>query len=347
MPRLRALATAALLAASPARAGPRVPPIALSYARAPGAEACPDADELRRAVIKEMGYDPFAAEPPADASRLQVTIARRAGRLTVEMEMRDGAGRVLWSVDHLRSGGDCRTLVEAAGLAIAVRVDPGPAPAPACPEPPPPAAPPAAPPAPPPAPAGPPRPPAKAEDPAILLRIGAGAFAAVASPPAIAPGVAAIGEVRGPLGSIAIEARAVLPGAGGRQGQRVDATTVAGVIAPCAAIGPVVGCALAEGGAVVLTGPAVPAARALGLLGAGFRAGYERAISPRVVLRAHADLLGTLTHEQALLRSAFIWSGPDAVGTIGIEVMTIASRGSLSRSRGVSSTKSSPSYEAP
>jgi hypothetical protein len=170
----------------------------------------------------------------------------------------------------------------------------------------------------------------------------------VTSPPAIAPGIAAIADVRGRLGSIAIEARAVLPGAGGRQGQRVDATTVAGVIAPCAVIGPVVGCALAEGGAAVLTGPAVPAtARALGLLGVGFRAGFERALSPRVVLRAHADLLGMLTHQQALLRSAFIWSGPEAVGTIGIEVMTIASRGSLSRGRGVTSTKSSTPYEAP
>jgi hypothetical protein len=235
--------------------------------------------------------------------------------------------------------------VEAVGLAIAVRIDPGPAPALACPEPPPPAAPPAAPSAPPPTPVAPPRPPLEGAP--LLLRLGGGAFAAVSSPPAIAPGIAAIADLRGPLGSIALEARAVLPGAGGRQGQKVDATTVAGVIAPCAALGPVIGCALAEGGAVVLTGPAAPAGRALALLGVGFRAGFERAIAPRVVLRAHADLLGTLTHEQALLGSAFIWSGPDAVGAIGIEVMTIASRGSLSRVRGVTSTKSSPSYEAP
>src|SRR6185312_13156223 len=93
--------------------------------------------------------------------------------------------------------------------------------------------------------------PAEAAKPAVaasppIVRVGGGAFAAVASPPAIAPGIALVAEVRGSLGSIALEARAVLPGAGGRQGQRVDATQVAGVVAPCAAFGPIVGCALAE-----------------------------------------------------------------------------------------------------
>src|SRR5262245_37959730 len=129
----------ALLSTGTARAGPRrVPPVDLAYTRGRGAEACPGVEALRRAVLQEMGYDPFtghthppetpkpaslppqafmapetpdpppvrrhsegpalgaAARPPA--RRLRVSIERREDELVVEMELRDEAGDLLWTV---------------------------------------------------------------------------------------------------------------------------------------------------------------------------------------------------------------------------------------------------------
>jgi hypothetical protein len=312
-----------------------------------------------------MGYDPFVGGPgelaipnpssrgvaegspkavdtaPTDAGVLQVSIERRAGQLEATMEMRDGAGTVLWSASGMRSRSDCRTLVEAVALAIVIRIDPAPAPPPpSCP-----------------APAEIPRrtagaslpAPSRAAPPAVavvpgaglpLLLFGGGPLAAIEAPAAIAPGLSGVIELRGAFVSLAVEARAVLPGAGGRQGQRIDAWSFTGTIAPCARLEPFFACGLIEGGAMVLTGPSAPApARALALAGAGLRAGFERRLSRRLALRAHADLLGTLAHEQALLSSSFIWSAPEAAGVLGVELM-IASRGLLSGDARVTSTAS-------
>jgi hypothetical protein len=352
MPRFRAIVAVALLVAAlprSVRAGPRpVPPVHLVYVRSAGAGACPDVDGLRRAVLKEMGYDPFADEAPAGAGVLRVTIERRTGQLEAAIEMRDAAGQVLWSVDGMRSRSDCRTLVEAVGLAIVIRIDPAPAPAPppSCPGPPEIRATPARASPPAPAPAAPPVAPAVTHPQLPLFLFGGGPLVAVEAPPAIAPGLAVVVEVRGALVALGVEARAVLPGAGGRQGQRIDAWSFAGTIAPCARLEPFFACGLIEGGSVVLTGPSAPApTRALALAGVGFRAGFERRLSRRLALRTHADLLGTLTHEQALLSSSFIWSAPEAVGVIGVELM-IASRGLLSGGARVTST-SSTSEAAP
>src|SRR5580704_16768468 len=107
MLRLRPMVAAVLVAASPAHAGPRrSPPVQLVYTRGAGAEACPEVEALRRAVVAEMGDDPFLDDgppPPPEAGpaggdpqtpgRLRVSIERRAGQLEAGLEMRDGAGQ--------------------------------------------------------------------------------------------------------------------------------------------------------------------------------------------------------------------------------------------------------------
>jgi hypothetical protein len=210
-------ATAVLVASLEARADPRrAAPIQLTYTRTAAASACPDAGSLRSAVLKEMGYDPF---DPSAERKLEVSIDRRAGKYVVTMEMRDEAGQVVWN-DDLKSRESCRTLVDAAGLAIVITIDPpqDPEPCPVCPAPVP--SPPPAPPSPPPAPPAievlkapppilaPPPPPAPDAPPKpVVFRLGAAFWLDYATVPRIAPGIALSGGVRHDWWSATLEAR--------------------------------------------------------------------------------------------------------------------------------------------
>ena len=92
------LAGALTLAASPSRADrPRIPPIHLVYTRGPGAASCPDA----RAPATRSPRDSGTIPDDTAARTLKVSIACRAGQLSVEMEMHLESGDLLWrGSDH-------------------------------------------------------------------------------------------------------------------------------------------------------------------------------------------------------------------------------------------------------
>jgi hypothetical protein len=217
---LSSVVATVLAAVAAAGAAPRrVPPIQLVYTRGAGAAGCPDAGSLRSAVFKEMGYDPF---DPSAARRLDVSIERRAGQYVVTMEMRDDAGQIVWT-DDIASRESCRTLVEAAGLAIVIRIDvqPEPEPCPVCPAPsPPPPAPPSPVPAevpppspPPPASAAEVPPPSPSPEPPpappkpIVVRLGGAVWGEYGALPHLTPGIALSGGVRHDWFSGALEGR--------------------------------------------------------------------------------------------------------------------------------------------
>jgi hypothetical protein len=133
--------------------------VALHVELGPGAERCPDASYLRRAVVDEMGYDPFA--PGATwrpAGTFDVKVARTPGGLEATTSYVDDASVTQWTRryrDRTTTRAACESVYRGVALQIETQLtkfaDDAPEPkpeaaAPACPAPSPcPACPPASP----------------------------------------------------------------------------------------------------------------------------------------------------------------------------------------------------------
>lgn len=109
---------AALLAASFASA---VPSSRLVYVRGEGAEACPQAIELRLAVLHRLGYNPF--DPNAKSSIL-VQIRRDQERLRATVDLLDDQGLSRGSRYLDAPTNSCDELITAAALSISLAIDP-------------------------------------------------------------------------------------------------------------------------------------------------------------------------------------------------------------------------------
>lgn len=108
----------------PAPAEPSVPKdqrIHLSWVRAASALECGDAAHVQQDVVRRLGKDPFG-EPSTLFVEAQVT--REAERFVASLELRDVAGTSLGSRQVASDAPTCASLVSAAGLAIALMIDP-------------------------------------------------------------------------------------------------------------------------------------------------------------------------------------------------------------------------------
>ena len=230
---------------------------------------------------------------PADARDrdfhgLRTTIARRPGGFVATVELRDPAGRLLWSRPPLAEA-DCGRLVSViGGLTVTIAIDNA-ATAAAAVAPPPPEPPPTLPP-PPPTPLPPP-PPA----PWPRVRLGVRAAAAVGV------GVGPAASLSADLGlgwqpfSVAVEGRADVP-ATGDVGMGVQGRTsvLAASLVPCGHYGWFVGCGVVSVGVLRTNGVNVvhPAREDSGIyVAAGVRAGLEWPVIPALALRLSGDLL--------------------------------------------------------
>ena len=120
------LAVAPSAVADPAAERPKV--MRLHYVRGAGAErACPDARGFRDAVAGQTPRELFADDA---AARLDVTVGRRGKLYTGRAELRDAAGKVVWSreIAPLTS---CDGLVEELAISIQIDLAPNAAAAPA------------------------------------------------------------------------------------------------------------------------------------------------------------------------------------------------------------------------
>ncbi|WP_437957749.1 hypothetical protein WME76_41650 [Sorangium sp. So ce119] len=311
------LAAALSLMAAPSAAGEVLPGGArLSYARDPGAAACPDEEGFRNAVATRLGgVDPFS---PDGAWRVEVAITRRANDFKAEVALYDGRGQPRGRQE--RAAPDCRALVDDITLTLSVAMRPLPAPtapdAPApdeaateppraAPESQPPASPPAgAAPSPPPAPrrAPPPvraAPPARAVPPAVLpsvrprLQLGAGPVLAAGFAPGLSVGFSGFVGLRWPDASLLVEARGDLPVTSTpRPGMTIDTAWLGGSVVPCLHGTWFFGCGLVTAGRLQRS---VRAKRTFlktdVQIGLGLRAGAEASVSSRLASQLTVDLL--------------------------------------------------------
>ncbi|WP_437755456.1 hypothetical protein [Sorangium sp. So ce1389] len=304
------LAAALSLTAAVAAAGEVLPGgVRLSYARDPGAAACPEEEGFRNAVATRLGgVDPFS---PDGAWRFEVVITPRARVLKAEIALYDGRGEPRGRQE--RTAADCRALIDdiTLSLSIAMRALPtatspdAPAPADATPEPPH-ASPEAQPSASLRARAAPPPPPRRAPGPARAappavppsvrprLQLGAGPVLAAGFAPGVSVGFSGFVGLRWPDASLLLEARGDLPATTNipHPGVTVDTSWLGGSVVPCLHEAWFFGCG------VVTAGQLRYSLRATGAspdtrfhVGVGLRAGAEAPLSPRLAAQLTADLL--------------------------------------------------------
>lgn len=93
----------------------------LSWTRSASAVSCPDAGQVQADVVRRLGRNPFL-EP--SHVFIEAAISHEAGRWQAEIEMRDADGNSLGSREVQSDSPQCASLGSAAGLAIALMIEP-------------------------------------------------------------------------------------------------------------------------------------------------------------------------------------------------------------------------------
>jgi hypothetical protein len=327
---LRSLAFATvaglLLAPSVATAAPTA---RLVYSRASDVDSCPDEETLRHAVVVRVGYDPFFAWA---RRTVVVNVVRRRQEFVATTDLIDEQG-IAHGARELRTGGDCRELLDAVALAIAIAIDPqilvhpqeSSAPAP---PPPPPSAvivvvprPVAAPPASP-AERGP-LPPLPSTAPAAF-EASIGLVASSGDAPNMAAGLSAGGAVRWAPLSVGLEGRVDAPATeSATGGGQVSSQRVVAAVVPCASFGPFAACAVVQGGAMRAWSNGVPDRRTAWTESweVGGRVGVFVPVAANLFLRVRTDILGNLHRASLELRGTSVWLAAPVTSCLGVDAV--------------------------
>lgn len=321
------LALVILFAAREANATPTA---RLIYLRGEGAEKCPSEDELRKAVVQRLGYDPFF--PVAKVTLVAEVERREKGGFTGKVKVIDADGLLVGTRVIPSSSSECAELVRVLALNLSITVDDlalllpeknagGPTlevkEAPEVP---------AQPPAPTPGPDSAKEPP-PAELPeevkpstrtifpeaAVLLLGSAG------KTPAITLGIGASLGLRVKAIRVAGELVALLPSEGSEGGNKGRAQITEGTLAVCYHLALPYACAKGsvgslEGSGAQIDGPKT--GRAL-VAGAGIEAGAEFPLTEHLLLRALADVRFALVRPRIDVGGTPVFRTPSASLTLG------------------------------
>jgi hypothetical protein len=299
--------------------------VRLVYQREPGAESCPEAPALRRAVAARLGYDPFVE--PAGRS-LRAVIGWKGRWLYASIELTDENGELVGTNQLTPRVRNCDTLASAVALAIALAIDPlHTAAAPTrTPEPvvvvPPPSVPP--PPVPVPVSVRRARPaPPEPEDDADTHLVGHLAIlGAVAAEPQASWGMALGLAARWRRFSVGVEVRGDLPGSRVTLGGTVSSALVTTNFLPCARAYGFSFCGLLSVGVMIAWGAdfAVDHRTSLPFVGGGARAAWELKLTRRLSMGLHADLLAPFTRALLRVDSEEVWHAEPVSGAFGVLV---------------------------
>lgn len=305
--------------AATARADPL--PIRMEYARGSGAEACPDEEAIRIAVVGELLADPFTEDATTVAS-VRIDGAPVGLEARVVLRGPDGASRGSRTLSS--EARDCAVLARAVALAIAMAVDPGRFLGATEPEPREPTEPPTdvLPPAPP-----PPSAPVATEVPRPVRPTPAGAplsaathvtaALAVGTVPAPTPGLGLGARLLSGRWSIDLEARFDLPASTSAPGGgRVSGSLLALGVSPCLRrpmfFVTVAGCARAATGLLFGSSEAVgqPGSDQSAWLGVGLRASAEAMLSERLGVLLVVDGLYNVIRTRLRIDGEAAWVAP-------------------------------------
>jgi hypothetical protein len=295
---------AAVLTAIPAMALAQAPSpgTRLTYARGPGAEGCPDDQDLRDVVATLLGgSDPFDAN---GAKRLDVIIARGDRDFAGQIALYAEDGRLIGSQEHTNA--TCAALVQEIGASIVIALRPFILRSDAAPIP---ASEPSPPPRSPPPPSRPPASPPPAN--AMRLQVGAGAALGGGFAPDLSVGFGGLIGVRWAVASLSFEGRGDLPASMDPVGSaRFQTSWLGGSVVPCWHARWFLACGLASAGRVrsTATGTATPEHGAAAYLGFGGRLGLEAPFSSRFAAQLTADVLVNALRPTLRFQDDEVWS---------------------------------------
>ncbi len=329
--------TGGLLLVSQAHARP---PTRLEYHVEPGVRGCPDAPELRAAVVERVGFEPF---DPASDHVVRVTILRSERGLLgrISLHSHDGATTTR---EFLFGDTECSEIVAAMALALSIALEPEASPssevAQTLPSP---------------QEARPERPsdtssatrnaqppsdtsratlspepqrdhgtdPRRATQRDFTFHIGAGVHAAAGSAPALAWGGTLSARMRSWNWSLGASVRADAPASSTVDAQpnaRVTAFLAAAELEPCWHVDPLRVCAVALLGRMTLSsdGIARPHTSSGTYAAAGGRLGFDVPATAGWVLGPSVQLLHTLRPLQAAIDDRVVWTTPAWSTTTGV-----------------------------
>jgi hypothetical protein len=290
--------------------------VTLDYEVPPDASGCPDADEFRASVARQLHYDPF--RPTADR-QVAVQIARKDAGFDGRIRWTDAEGR--WVGDRRLTSrkSDCGEIAASVAFAVAVQVQMLATLAPP-PEPEPPPPPPPPPPAPPVIEAPPPPPPAVKR---LTLSVGLGPALALG----MAPEATGIGRLfvsgRRAWFSLELAADAAWPATQhAADGSGFSLDRYAGDAAACGHARAFAACVTATLGVLRArgTGVDVPATPTGLFSQAGARIAATLDFGDRYFAAARVDGLVMLTSWTVTLNQSVAWTTPRVGTLIGVDV---------------------------
>ncbi len=311
------VALAVLLLATPARAERPNDAVTLEYlpSRATGA-LCPEAGFLAFEVQLRLGYE---LVQPSAPNHLKVKIERVNGMFRSIGEIRNDEGNVIFAKTYFAV--ECTMAVMQMAIAVAIKFTRPPEDAAPTPPEPPPPPPPSSPDCPPPEAPPPPAPPPPTRR---RFQGGIDSVFSLGVAPSVLGGVGWFVGVRWPSISLALEGRALfapsatLARATVRDGYSFGFAAVAGNV--CYHPAWVFVCARAEIGSLFVDkiGANLSANRQ-GLASFGFRAGVDRTLTPRIALRAYAEVSFQpfQTTVRTTLTKTLVWNQSSAAGSLG------------------------------
>lgn len=314
---VRALLVAVLFLASSEGAALAARSAKLLYVRGRGAKDCPGEDELRKAVVQRLGYDPFVAA--ADITIVAEIEDRDAQGFVGKVRVVGKDGQVAGTRTIQSTSPACGEIVKVLALNLSIAVDEIVAFLPEEPSPPPPPEPPPPPPAPLPRPnedEDPPPPPPPAPR-TVFPEAGLIVGASAGQTPSLTMGLGASVGVRAGAFRLAGELLALLPSEGSEGNLPARASILQGSLAACVHLALPYACA--KGGLGSMSGGGVgidtPRAGTALVATAGIEPGIEVVLSEHVVLRAFADVRFALLRPEIRVndRPAFRM-GPASLG---------------------------------
>lgn len=288
--------------------------VSLDYRRETAPDDCPSSVELRAAIVRQLGRDPFTDSASERDYDVRVEIARTGAGAEAHIEWLDATGR-LEGERRLSSESDqCLELASGVAFAIAVQLQLRAANIPARPPEPPP-------------PARKPRPrPRALPRPSRAVLAGVGVFAQRGTQPGSSVGLSSFGAVRARHWSLGLGAHATLPTVERTEtGAGFSARELGLSLAPCFRSGSLDACALGSLGLLAVRGEGVDEVRTptAPLVGVGLRLQLVLPELDRVAALTHVDVLALLTPRDVLLNGEKVWStAPIAVG-LGLDLAAI------------------------
>jgi hypothetical protein len=306
---------AALLAPAVALAEQPALRVGLDYRRDAAPPDCPTADELQRAIVRQLGYDPFTADSTTDEAgprdyEVRVEIVGVGSGTRAHIEWLDGSRRLEGERRLSSESSQCAELASGVVFAVAVQLQlraassPRRAAAPLRPAP-------------------KPRP-APLPDRSVLASVGM--FAQRGAQPGLAAGLRAFGAWRARGWSLGLGAQATLPTTEpAADGAGFSARELGLNLAPCVRYGSWDACALGTLGLLTVRGEGVDQARtpSAPLLGAGLRLQLVWPKLEKLAGLAHLDVVALLTPRDVQLNHERVWSTAPIVIGLGLDLAAI------------------------